>query len=88
MKTKNKKKTLKSNFFLKEDWNQYCQQQQKLLCEQQNASLIEKARVEHNIETESNTDFFSRCDFTLLLIRAAGSGEGFKGQANLVLWGL
>ena len=53
MKTKNKKKTLKSNFLLKEDWNQYCKQQQKLLCEQQNTNLIENATVKHNIETEN-----------------------------------
>jgi hypothetical protein len=46
MKTQNEKKTSRSNFLLKEDWNQYCQRQKKLLCEQQNASLIEKARVD------------------------------------------
>ena len=39
MMAKNKKKTLKSNFLLTEEWNQYCQQQKKLLCEQQNASF-------------------------------------------------
>ena len=52
MKTQNEKKTSRSNFLLKEDWNQYCQRQKKLLSEQQNTNLIEKARVEHNIEIE------------------------------------
>ena len=52
MKTQNEKKTSKSNFLLKEDWIQYCQQQEKLLCEQQHTSSIEKATVKHNIEAE------------------------------------
>ena len=43
MKTQNEKKTLKSNFLLKEDWNQ---QQKKILCEQQNTNLDDGSKIQ------------------------------------------